>query len=84
MVISGCIGPQGDGYVPDAVMSADATRMSHAELNEAAELDDGNPDELGAENAALRRRPPGINVLGGYCGTDHRHIDAMCVHALAA
>lgn len=65
-------------------LRTNASRMSHAELNEAAELDDGDPDELGAENAAIRRRLPGINVLGGCCGTDHRHIDAMCVHALAA
>ena len=36
--------------------------------------DDGDPAQLGADYAALCRRLPWINVLGGCCGTDHRHI----------
>ena len=65
-------------------LRTNASRMSHAELNEAPELDDGNPDELGAQNAALLRALPALTVLGGCCGTDHRHVGAMCAHALAA
>ncbi|MEA3539584.1 MAG: homocysteine S-methyltransferase family protein [Pseudomonadota bacterium] len=65
-------------------LRTNASRMSHAELNEAPELDDGNPDELGAQNAALLRVLPALTVLGGCCGTDHRHVGAMCAHALAA
>lgn len=53
---------------------ANASRLSHAELDEAAALDDGNPAELGADYAGLLARHPHINVLGGCCGTDHRHI----------
>jgi S-methylmethionine-dependent homocysteine/selenocysteine methylase len=57
---------------------ANASKRSHAELDAAPDLDDGNPVELGAEYAALRRRHPWINVLGGCCGTDHRHIEQIC------
>jgi homocysteine S-methyltransferase len=53
---------------------ANASRCSHAELDEAQELDDGDPVELGAQLAAMRRRFPQINVLGGCCGTDMRHM----------
>jgi S-methylmethionine-dependent homocysteine/selenocysteine methylase len=53
---------------------ANASRHSHAELDMAEELDDGDPMQLGEQYAALRRRYPWINVLGGCCGTDHRHI----------
>jgi homocysteine S-methyltransferase len=56
---------------------ANASRRSHAELDESTELDIGNPAELGADYAGLRRRFPWINVLGGCCGTDHRHIEAI-------
>jgi S-methylmethionine-dependent homocysteine/selenocysteine methylase len=65
-------------------LRTNASKLSHAELNEAAELDDGDPVELGIENAAIRTRFPHINVLGGCCGTDHRHVHQMCVHAMAA
>jgi S-methylmethionine-dependent homocysteine/selenocysteine methylase len=60
-------------------LRANASRMSHAELNEAAELDIGDPIELGAEYAALRRRLNHLNVVGGCCGTDHRHIEQLAV-----
>ena len=53
---------------------ANASRCSHAELDEAEELDEGNPLELGEAYAELRAAFPQIVVLGGYCGTDHRHI----------
>ncbi len=56
---------------------ANASRMSHAELNEAAELDVGDPAELGLNYANLRNRLPQFNVMGGCCGTDHRHISAI-------
>jgi homocysteine S-methyltransferase len=58
-------------------LRANASRLSHAELDNATELDIGNPHELGEDYAALLRRLPQINVLGGCCGTDHRHIAAI-------
>lgn len=56
---------------------ANASHMSHAELDEATELDDGDPADLGARYRALRQSLPRLNVLGGCCGTDHRHISAI-------
>jgi S-methylmethionine-dependent homocysteine/selenocysteine methylase len=64
-------------------LRANASKMSHAELNEASELDVGNPAELGQEYAALRKHQlRHLNVMGGCCGTDDRHIEqiaAACV-----
>lgn len=56
---------------------ANASRRSHAELDEATELDDGNPAELAADYAALRQLLPQATVFGGCCGTDHRHIEEI-------
>ena len=58
-------------------LRANASRMSHAELNEATELDAGNATELGREYADLKRRLGHLNVMGGCCGTDHRHIEQI-------
>jgi S-methylmethionine-dependent homocysteine/selenocysteine methylase len=62
---------------------ANASRMSHEELDNAEELDDGNPHELGQNYLELKRLLPNLTVMGGCCGTDHRHIEAIC-HACAA
>lgn len=59
------------------LVRANASRASHAELDEAEELDDGDPDELGSLYAELRRRHPHLRVLGGCCGTDVRHVRAI-------
>jgi homocysteine S-methyltransferase len=56
---------------------ANASRRSHAELNEAPDLDAGDPVELGQQYRDLLRRHPHINVLGGCCGTDCRHIECI-------
>jgi S-methylmethionine-dependent homocysteine/selenocysteine methylase len=53
---------------------ANASKLSHVELNETSDLDDGDPQELAAHYGQLLRRHPHINVLGGCCGTDHRHV----------
>jgi S-methylmethionine-dependent homocysteine/selenocysteine methylase len=55
-------------------LRANASTKSHAELNEATELDEGDPADLGARYADLRAKLPRLNVLGGCCGTDHRHV----------
>ena len=54
---------------------ANASRKSHAELDNSTELDAGHPQELGEQYAELLHRFPWINVLGGCCGTDHRHVE---------
>jgi S-methylmethionine-dependent homocysteine/selenocysteine methylase len=56
---------------------ANASRMSHAELDAAVDLDAGDPGDLGARYAALAAKLPRLNVLGGCCGTDHRHVAAI-------
>jgi S-methylmethionine-dependent homocysteine/selenocysteine methylase len=56
---------------------ANASRMSHAELDEAEELDDGDPKELGGQYRELAERLANLRVLGGCCGTDRRHIAAV-------
>jgi S-methylmethionine-dependent homocysteine/selenocysteine methylase len=58
-------------------LRANASRKSHAELNDSTELDFGNPAELASLYADLARRLPGINVMGGCCGTDHRHLEEI-------
>lgn len=62
---------------------ANASRMSHAELDEALELDDGDPDELAGDYAALREAMPWLNIFGGCCGSDIRHVAAIA-HRVAA
>jgi homocysteine S-methyltransferase len=57
---------------------ANASKRSHAELNDCPDLDEGNPVELGIEYRELRTLLPGLAVAGGCCGTDHRHVDALC------
>jgi S-methylmethionine-dependent homocysteine/selenocysteine methylase len=63
---------------------ANASRLSHAELDEAEELDEGNPAELGGQHARLRALLPHLTVLGGCCGTDHRHVGEICTAWIAA
>jgi homocysteine S-methyltransferase len=58
-------------------LRANASRSSHAELDAATELDSGDPQELGAEYGRLKARLPCLTVIGGCCGTDHRHVAAM-------
>jgi S-methylmethionine-dependent homocysteine/selenocysteine methylase len=64
-------------------LRANASQKSHAELNEATELDDGNPVELGTQYRALKSQLSHLTVLGGCCGTDHRHIEEICKSYLA-
>jgi S-methylmethionine-dependent homocysteine/selenocysteine methylase len=58
-------------------LRVNASTKSHAELDEAEELDEGDPAELAARHRELHPRLPNVNVLGGCCGTDHRHIAAI-------
>jgi S-methylmethionine-dependent homocysteine/selenocysteine methylase len=65
-------------------LRANASTKSHAELNESTELDAGNPRELGTQYRQLRRLLPKLTVMGGCCGTDHRHVEEICNACLAA
>ena len=61
-------------------LRANASRRSHAELDESTELDDGDPEELGEEYLVLHKRLPHMNVVGGCCGTDERHVASIARH----
>jgi S-methylmethionine-dependent homocysteine/selenocysteine methylase len=58
-------------------LRANSSRLSHAELDEAQELDAGDPADLAARYVELRERLPELTILGGCCGTDARHIAAI-------
>lgn len=58
-------------------LRANASRRSHAELDESTDLDIGNPEELGNQYRDLKSLLPRLNVVGGCCGTDHRHVEAI-------
>lgn len=59
-------------------LRANASTKSHTELNESTELDEGNPLEFGRQHRELLNKLKNINILGGCCGTDHRHIEEIC------
>lgn len=59
-------------------LRANASMKSHAELDESTTLDDGDPADLGKRYRRLRAPLPRLSVIGGCCGTDERHVAAMC------
>ncbi len=59
-------------------LRANASSRSHAELDAATDLDAGDPVALGRQYRDLRRQLPRLNVLGGCCGTDFRHVEQIC------
>lgn len=58
-------------------LRCNASRCSHAELDAAEELDAGNPEELGLQYRSIVSKMPWVNVLGGCCGSDLRHVTAI-------
>jgi S-methylmethionine-dependent homocysteine/selenocysteine methylase len=59
-------------------LRANASCKSHAELDDSEELDSGNPAELGSEYIELIELLPNLNIFGGCCGTDIRHLREIC------
>jgi homocysteine S-methyltransferase len=70
--------PEGDARMRIHALRANASTLSHAELDEAETLDPGDPRDLGRRYVALRDALPALEVLGGCCGTDIRHVSAIC------
>jgi homocysteine S-methyltransferase len=70
-----------DGSAPWATriggLRANASTLSHAELDEMEELDSGDPDDLARRYVRLREHLPALHVIGGCCGTDQRHVAAI-------
>lgn len=63
------------------MVRANASTLSHAELDQATELDDGDPEDFGRLYKALAERLPGLRVVGGCCGSDCRHVAAVARNA---
>lgn len=65
------------GFMPNAVAAEtlDLCKLGH--------LEDGDPEELGGQMADLARRFSHVNVWGGCCGTDGRHIAQITRQVLA-
>ena len=72
-------GLTGDGDWRSRIVGirANASKASHAELDAATELDEGDTVELAAAHDPLRQLLSNLTVLGGCCGTDARHVAAM-------
>jgi S-methylmethionine-dependent homocysteine/selenocysteine methylase len=62
-------------------LRANASTKSHAELDEATELDRGDVGDLAARMAAMRARY-GLTVLGGCCGADAEHLRAIAARCV--
>lgn len=73
---------QDQGRWKERIMAvrANASKKSHAELDVCEHLDAGDSCELAHNYLELRRLLPNLKVIGGCCGTDHTHIDEICVH----
>jgi len=63
-------------------LRANASSKSHAELDDATELDSGDPISFGRDYAEIRSHFPNLTVLGGCCGTDLRHIQQVATACL--
>jgi homocysteine S-methyltransferase len=72
------LAPAGNWLTRIYGLRANASSKSHAELNEASELDDGNPGELAVQYRDVKRYMPNLHVIGGCCGTDDRHVEEIC------
>jgi homocysteine S-methyltransferase len=70
--------PEGESRGRIRGLRANASTRSHAELDEAEELDSGDPEDLARRYIELRSDLPDLEVLGGCCGTDIRHVTAIC------
>ncbi|KIX06754.1 uncharacterized protein Z518_04730 [Rhinocladiella mackenziei CBS 650.93] len=56
---------------------ANASRRSHQELDNSEFLDRGDPTDLGRSFKDLIQLLPGLKVVGGCCGTDPEHVEAI-------
>jgi len=65
-------------------LRCNASRLSHAELDACETLGDGEPSEFGSQYRSILERLPWINVLGGCCGSDLRHVTEVARSVSAA
>ena len=67
---------QATGHWVDRIggIRANASCMSHEELDNSETLDAGDKHELAGGYRILQEILPNLRVIGGCCGTDHNHI----------
>jgi homocysteine S-methyltransferase len=58
-------------------LRSNASTASHAELDEAEALDEGDLAVFVPAHRALEERLPALEIVGGCCGTDARHVAAL-------
>ena len=59
-------------------LRANASKKSHAELDQSETLDIGDKKELAQEYCNLRSYLPDLHIIGGCCGTDSTHLETIC------
>ena len=64
-------------------LRANASSKSHAELDASPDIDIGDIAGLADDHAKLLPLLSHLHLIGGCCGTDHRHINAICTHCLS-
>jgi homocysteine S-methyltransferase len=58
-------------------LRSNASLLSHAEIDEAETLDEGDLDVLVPAHRQVEACLPALDVVGGCCGTDVRHVAAL-------
>lgn len=59
-------------------LRANASTKSHAELDAMTELDSGDKLMLARHYQEMTSLLPDLKAYGGCCGTDHKHLEAIC------
>ena len=77
-----CRDPDREGTACSASAPTLPRRATRADESE--ELDDGDPEDLARRYRQIGERLPHLTVLGGCCGTDHRHVACVADAWLAA
>ncbi|WGY45205.1 homocysteine S-methyltransferase family protein [Vibrio sp. ABG19] len=64
-------------------LRANASALSHTELEQCTKLDDGNPHQLSLDyTQLLSKSMRHVNIVGGCCGTDTRHLERIVASCL--
>jgi S-methylmethionine-dependent homocysteine/selenocysteine methylase len=58
-------------------LRSNASTQTHAELDEAETLDEGDVELLVSTHRQLEALLPALEIVGGCCGTDARHVAAL-------
>ena len=67
-----------DGGIETTLIFHDGLELPDFAVFDLLKNDDGNPVELGHQYRNLKSRLTHLSVVGGCCGTDHRHIEEIC------